>query len=584
MDTGASPSTHDLPLRRADFATLADALDYAAEGETGLNFYDARGRLQDSLPYGELRRQSRTLARRLLTMGVSRGDRIAAVAETDADFAVLFFACQYAGLVPVPLPVSISLGNHDAYVEQLRGLLESSRPVLAVAPPELLPFLEEAGRTLARVDTGSVKDLESLPEGDAELEPTGPDEVAYLQFTSGSTRFPRGVVITQAAVMSNLRGITGPGLDVRADDRSTSWLPFYHDMGLVGFLLGPVVSQRSADYLSSRDFAIRPVQWLKLISRNRGTIAFGPPIGYELCTRRLSPKNLESLDLSSWRVAGVGAEMIQRGPLDRFAESLEGAGFDRRAFLPCYGLAESSLAVSFADLEREPQVDRVDADALAIDGVAVPAGSDTRRVSEIVNCGTVLPDHEIVIRNDDGEPLEDRRVGRVTLRGPSVMSGYFSDDEATAEVLSEEGWLETGDLGYLTDEGLFITGRSKDLIIINGRNIWPQDLEHLAEEQPEVRVGECSAFAVSEPDGVEKAVLVVQCRLSDPGEREELVSRIQSAVRRHLGIHCLVDLVPPRTLPKTSSGKLSRSEARQGFLERAGWAEPEAVTEGADSV
>nr|NIP58539.1 fatty acyl-AMP ligase [Gemmatimonadota bacterium]NIR78923.1 fatty acyl-AMP ligase [Gemmatimonadota bacterium]NIT87560.1 fatty acyl-AMP ligase [Gemmatimonadota bacterium]NIU31426.1 fatty acyl-AMP ligase [Gemmatimonadota bacterium]NIV60400.1 fatty acyl-AMP ligase [Gemmatimonadota bacterium] len=463
MDTGASPSTHDLPLRRADFATLADALDYAAEGETGLNFYDARGRLQESLPYAELRRQARSLARRLRTMGVSRGDRIAAVAETDADFAVLFFACQYAGLVPVPLPVSISLGNHDAYVEQLRGLLESSRPVLAVAPPELLPFVEEAARTLSRVDTGSVKDLESLPEGDVEPGPTGPDEVAYLQFTSGSTRFPRGVVITQAAVMSNLRGITGPGLDVRPDDRSTSWLPFYHDMGLVGFLLGPVVSQRSADYLSSRDFAIRPVQWLKLISRNRGTIAFGPPIGYELCTRRLSSKDVEALDLSSWRVAGVGAEMIKRGPLDRFAESLEGAGFVRRAFLPCYGLAESSLAVSFADLGREPQVDRVDADALAVDGVAVPAEPETRRVSEIVNCGTVLPDHEIVIRDEGGEAVEERRVGRVTLRGPSVMSGYFSNDEATAEVLSEDGWLETGDLGYLTDKGLFITGRSKDL-------------------------------------------------------------------------------------------------------------------------
>ncbi|HSR40908.1 MAG TPA: AMP-binding protein, partial [Longimicrobiales bacterium] len=263
---------------------------------------------------------------------------------------------------------------------------------------------------------------------------------------------------------------------------------------------------------------------------------------------------------------------------------LEPAGFDDDAFLPCYGLAEASLAVTFADLGRGVTAETVDADALSDRGVAVPADGGSEKTSEIVNCGTPLPGHEVVIRDADGREVGDRRVGRVTVRGPSVMSGYFSDDEATAEVLSEEGWLETGDLGYLTDEGLFITGRSKDLIIINGRNIWPQDLEHLAEEQPEVRVGECSAFAVSEPDGVEKAVLVVQCRLSDPGEREELVSRIQSAVRRHLGIHCLVDLVPPRTLPKTSSGKLSRSEARQGFLERAGWAEPEAVTEGADSV
>jgi len=412
--------------------------------------------------------------------------------------------------------------------------------------------------------------------------PTGPDEVAYLQFTSGSTRFPRGVVITQSAVMSNLRGIVGPGLGVRSDDRCTSWLPFYHDMGLVGFLLGPLVSQRTVDYLSARDFAIRPVPWLKLISRDGGTIAFGPPIGYELCTRRLSPEDVEELDLECWRVAGVGAEMIQLEPLQRFAETLEPAGFDGRAFLPCYGLAESSLAVSFAELGRGVEAERVDADALAIRGEAVPVEEETRRVSEIVNCGSVLPGHEVVIRDEDGTPLGPRTVGRITLRGPSVMSRYFEDRDATEDVLSEDGWLDTGDLGYRTEDGLFITGRSKDLIIVNGRNIWPQDLEHLAERQPEVRVGESSAFGVTEPDGIEKAVLVVQCRLSEEEEREDLVSRIQSEVRRSLGIHCLVELVPPRTLPKTSSGKLSRSEARQGFLERAGWAEAEAVTEGAE--
>lgn len=582
MDNGASPSNHDLPLRLADFETLSGALDYAAKGETGLNFHDARGRLRAGFSYGEIRERARALARRLLGMGLSRGDRIAAVAETDPEFVTLFFACQYAGLVPVALPISISLGNHDAYADQLRGLLGGCRPSLAVAPPEFLPFLEEAARSRPGLDTGSVADLEKLPEADVDLVPTGPDEVAYLQFTSGSTRFPRGVVITQSAVMSNLRGIVGPGLDVRSDDRCTSWLPFYHDMGLVGFLLGPLVSQRTVDYLSARDFAIRPVQWLKLISRNEGTIAFGPPIGYELCTRRLSPEDVEELDLECWRVAGVGAEMIQLEPLQRFAETLEPAGFDGRAFLPCYGLAESSLAVSFAELGRGVEAERVDADALAIRGEAVPVEEEIRRVSEIVNCGSVLPGHEVVIRDEDGTPLGPRTVGRITLRGPSVMSRYFEDRDATEDVLSEDGWLDTGDLGYRTEDGLFITGRSKDLIIVNGRNIWPQDLEHLAERQPEVRVGESSAFGVTEPDGIEKAVLVVQCRLSEEEEREDLVSRIQSEVRRSLGIHCLVELVPPRTLPKTSSGKLSRSEARQGFLERAGWAEAEAVTEGAE--
>lgn len=577
MDTVANPSDHDLPLRLADFATLADALDYAAEGESGFSFYDASGELKEALPYRELRRRARALARRLLHRGLSRGDRIAAVAETGPEFAVLFFACQYAGLVPVALPISINFGNHEAYVEQLRGLLDASAPSLALAPPELLPFLEEAAGQLPGLDTGSVSDLEQEAEVDTELRPTGPDEVAYLQFTSGSTRFPRGVVITEAAVMSNLRGIVKQGLEVRAGDRCASWLPFYHDMGLVGFLLAPMVSQTPVDFLRPRDFAIRPVLWLKLLSRNRGTVAFSPPIGYELCTRRLRPDDLEELDLGCWRVAGVGAEMVRTEPLERFAETVAPVGFDPDAFLPCYGLAESSLAVTFPALGRGASTECVDADALSDRGVAVPADPDDSRTSEIVNCGEPLPGHELVIRDGAGEPLGDREVGRVTLRGPSVMRAYFRDPQATKEVLSEDGWLDTGDLGYLTDEGLFITGRRKDLIIVNGRNIWPQDLEYLAEQEPEVRIGDTSAFGVSEPDGVEKAVLVVQCRVSDPVERDDLVSRIQSSVYRSSGVHCLVDLVPPRTLPRTSSGKLSRSEARKGFLERVDWGELEAV-------
>lgn len=576
MNTLKSPSDHELPLCRGDFETLAEALDYAAGGETGFNFYDARGRLRETLPYRELRRRARSLARRLLAVGLSRGDRVAAIAETDPSFAVLFFACQYAGLVPVALPISIHLGNRDAYVKQLRGLLKAADPVLAVAPSELLPFLEEAAGEMPSVDTGTVSDLEARSEaGDVALEPTRPDEVAYLQFTSGSTRFPRGVVITEAAVMSNLKGIVGPGLDIQADDRCVSGLPFYHDMGLVGFLLAPMVTQLTVDYMRTRDFAIRPVQWLELISRNRATMAFGPPIAYQLCSRRLRDSDVEGLDLSSWRVAGVGAEMIRTRPLERFARSLEPAGFNPDAFLPCYGLAEASLAVTFAEVGGGLEAEKVDADALSDRGVAVPADEDTRSVSEVVNCGTALPGHEVVIRDAEGRELGLRRIGRVTVRGPSVMSGYYSDSESTEEALSEDGWLDTGDLGYRTDEGLFITGRRKDLIIVSGRNIWPQDLEHVAERQPEVRIRDASAFAVRDPEGEEKAVLVVQCRTSNADERRALVSRIQGEVYEELGIHCLVELVPPHTLPTTSSGKLSRVEARKGFLKRTGWAEAE---------
>lgn len=573
------PTEHDLPLRRADFPTLAEALDYAAGGSTGLNFFDSRGQLNEVLPYRELRERARAMARKLVGSGLKRGERIAVVAENGPDFAILFFACQYAGLVPVALPISLNLGSRAAYVEKLRELLRASRPVLSVAPSDLLPFLEDAASELPWIAVDSTGALEASPERDVELEPSAPHEPAYIQFTSGSTRFPRGVVVTESAVMSNLQGIVTRGLDVRPGDRSVSWLPFYHDMGLVGFLLGPVVSQLSVDYMRTRDFALRPVQWLKLISRNRGTIAFSPPIGYWLCPRRLREEDIQELDLSSWRIAGIGAEMIRLDLLERFARSLEPSGFRRRAFLPCYGLAESTLGVTFAEMDRGPGVECVDADALAETGTAVAAGPDTKRVSEIVNCGLPLPGQEVVIRDENGDPVGHRQIGRITARGPSIMQEYFQEPDATAEVLTEDGWLDTGDLGFLTDEGLFLTGRRKDLIIINGRNIWPQDLEHLAEQEPDVRVGDASAFSVPDPEGLERAVVVVQCRTSDPEDRKSLAASIQSAVYKSFGIQCFVDLVPPNTLPKTSSGKLSRAEAREGFLERVDWTSAGVVAE-----
>ena len=343
-------------------------------------------------------------------------------------------------------------------------------------------------------------------------------------------------------------------------------------MGLVGIVLGCVAMQRSVDYLASRDFAMRPRLWLKLMSRNRGTVSFSPPFGYALCARRLRPSDTDGLDLSAWRVAGVGAEMIHPAWLQQFADALAPAGFDARAFLPCYGMAECSLAVSFSTVGGGAVVDRVDAETLALHGRAEPATSTdpSVKVNAFMNCGVPLPGYEVEIRDPEGRQLPDRRCGRIHLRGPSVMSGYFGNPEATREVLSADGWLNTGDLGYSVNGALHLTGRAKDLLIINGRNIWPQDIEHLAEQQPEVRPTDTSAFSVTGDDGSEIAVLVVQCREIDPAKLASLSDRLQQAIYAEFGIHCLIELVPPHTLPHTSSGKLSRSTARKEFLERHG--------------
>lgn len=548
---------------------MVDALDYAATGATGANFFTGRGEQSARLPYHELRRQARVLARKLLGLGLRKGDRMGLVAETNPDFLVFFFACQYAGLVPVAFPATLTLGGHEAYVQQLARLVRSADVAVAMASSGYISFLLEAVDGYDIKFAGDPADFDKLAEGSNELPTIEANDIAYIQFTSGSTRFPRGVVIKQETLMNNLTGIIRHGIKLRADDRFFSWLPFYHDMGLIGLLLVPVASQRSVDYLDTREFAVRPRQWLNLMTITKATISFGPSFGYDLCARRLRPNEASKYDLSNWRMAGIGAEMIRPETLEEFARVLEPAGFKDSAFLACYGMAECSLAISFAPLSQGMETDCIDANHLSLHQQALPidpAHPDHARAKRFVKCGYLLPDFEIEIRDAAGNNLPNRHSGTIFLRGPSVMSGYFNDPESTRAVLSEDGWLNTGDLGYQVESNIVITGREKDLIIINGKNVWPQDLEFLAEQQPEVRVGGSLAFSVPNPSGGEICVLKIQCRQADPVKRSELISRLTGIIRNELGIDCYITLVSKRQLPRTSSGKLSRSKARLNFM------------------
>jgi fatty-acyl-CoA synthase len=568
----ATPAANNLPLRIADFSTLAEALDYAAQGKTGYNFYTGGVKLYARLPYAELREDALALARRLMDLGINRGSRVALVADTHPDFMRFFFACQYAGLIPVPLPASIHLGGRKAYVTQLERLLSICQAEIAMAPEDYLPYLTEAAQRLNLRFLGSPQDFHDLPVPNIRLRPSEPNDVAYLQYTSGSTRFPRGVMITQKAVLSNLFAILKYGIQVRPGDRAVSWLPYYHDMGLVGLVLSPMAAQLSVDYLSTRDFAMRPRLWLTLMSQNQGTLSFSPPFGYELAARRVRKEEVNKFDLSTWRIAGVGAEPIRTEPLERFADLLESSGFDSRSFVPSYGMAECSLAVSFAPLGQGAVVDQVNAAALAEDQNALPLhpvqSNGKVRSNAFTNCGAPLPGYEVEVRDAQGRVLPERHCGTLYVRGPSVMSGYFGDLKATREVLSPDGWLNTGDLSYRIGNSIVITGREKDLIIINGRNIWPQDLEYLAEQQSEVRTGDASAFSVPDSDGEELAVMMVQCRETDEKKRTDLRERLNRLIREEFGIDCLIELVPRNTLPRTTSGKLSRSGARKEYLKR----------------
>jgi len=558
-----TPNLCALPRRFSDFATFGEALDYAAQGVRGLNFHDARGRLVRVYPFSELREDAVAMARRLVAGGVKPGDRIALVAQTGPEFASLFCGAIYAGAWPVPLPLPTSFGGKDSYIDQLAVQLESS-------DPSMLLFLEEIDE-MARAAAGrqgceaaSFEEIAARPGADCDLPPQSPDDICYLQYSSGSTRFPHGVAVTHRALLNNLRG-HGIGMKLVDNDRCVSWLPWYHDMGLVGCLLSPIANQVSTDYLRTEDFARRPLAWLDLISRNEGTtLSYSPTFGYDICARRISSQSVvaERFDLSRWRLAGNGADMIRPDVMQSFVNAFAAAGFKANSFVPSYGLAEATLAVTLMPPGEGISVELVEEERLS----GSPRDlSRPARYRAIVNCGKPVLDMEVEIRGEDGKARGDHMIGKVWCKGPSVMHSYYRDPEATAACLVG-GWLDTGDMGYMANGYLFIVGRAKDMIIINGKNHWPQDIEWAVEQLPGFHQGDIAAFSVETESGEEVPAVLVHCRVSDPEERVRLHDQIREKVRSITGMNCVVELVPPRTLPRTSSGKLSRAKAKTLYL------------------
>lgn len=562
-----------LPRRYADFDTLLDALDYASKGKRGINFYSPRGELETSLTFAQVRERSFEIGKRLVHFGIAKNSTVALIAETNEDFVCYFLGCQYAGLLPVPLPLPTSFGGREGYTEQLHQQMKSCKASVALSAAYMLPLLDEATNGLNMKFVGSPDTFEAQASKSdikkVKLPDVSIDDLAYLQYSSGSTRFPHGVAVTHRSLMSNCYGIGKVGMDVRDNDRAISWLPFYHDMGLVGMLISPIACQVSVDYLATEAFARRPMQWLKLISKNKGTMCSGPTFGYEICARRANSTDLEGLDLSSWRMAGIGADMIRPPVLELFAETFKDYGFDKRAFMPSYGLAECTLAVSFGDNFSGYEVDLVSEDVLNGDVKSVKehkVNGNGANYREVVNCGKPLPEYDLEIRDDQDNALGEREIGRVCLKGPSVMVGYYMDEEATKQCLSEDGWLDTGDIGYMAKGSLYIIGRIKDLIIINGKNHWPHDIEWAVEKLPELRSGDSAAISIPGENDEEVPAILVQCRKRDEDEREELENKIKAEVQAVIGKTPIVILVPPRSLPRTSSGKLSRVKARSQYL------------------
>ena len=564
-DAALTPTPNDceLPRIRAQFATFNEAIDYAARSKKGLNFHDMRGELARVYPYAEMREDALAMARRLVAFGIGREDRVALIAETGADFAALFCACVYVGAWPVPLPLPTSFGGKESFIDQLAVQLQSSDPVILLYPAEIA---EMASAAAARqgCHAESWEDFATRAAPPCQLHQASPDDICYLQYSSGSTRFPTGVAVTHRALLHNLYGHAAT-MHLGENDRCVSWLPWYHDMGLVGCFLSLIANQVSGDYLKPDAFARRPLAWLDVITRNPGnTLSYSPTFGYDICARRISSQSnvAERFDLSRWRIAGNGADMIRPDVMQNFVNAFAPAGFKAASFTPSYGLAEAVLAVTVMPPGEGIRVELVEEERLS----GAPRDlSRPARYRAIVNCGKPLPDMEVQIRGEDGGPKGDHQIGKVWCRGPSVMHSYFRNEEATSDCLVDD-WLDTGDMGYTAKGYLFIVGRAKDMIIINGKNHWPQDIEWAVEQLPGFNHGDIAAFAIELENGEEAPAVLVHCKVSDPDERVKLRDQIADKVRSVTGMSCVVELVPPRTLPRTSSGKLSRAKAKKLYL------------------
>jgi len=409
---GGTPTLDTLPRRLADFATLGEALDYAAKGKRGLNFHDARGTLTLAYPFTQLRDDALVEARRFVALGIKPGDRVALVAETGPEFAACFFGAVYAGAWPVPLPLPTSFGGGDAYVDQLGVQLKSCDPALFLYPQELADFGRNAAAK-AGVDSRSWESLDGVESASGELPTAKGDDIAYLQYSSGSTRFPHGVAVTHHALLDNLHA-HGVGLKVQDADRVISWLPWYHDMGLVGCFLSPVAMQMTTDYLKTEDFARRPLAWLDMITRNPGnSVSYSPTFGYDICSRRMSSQTRaeDRFDLSRWRIAGNGADMIRPDVMQAFVDCFAQAGFKASAFCPSYGLAEATLAVSLMPPGEGIRLELVEENELS--GGAPDGENRPRRYRAVVNCGKPVEGMKIEVRGPGGELLPDRGIGKV---------------------------------------------------------------------------------------------------------------------------------------------------------------------------
>jgi 1-acyl-sn-glycerol-3-phosphate acyltransferase len=568
--TPAEPARRAIPRTAAppaDIGTLVDALGWLAKQDPDrihIELYES-GDVTSQISYGQLLDEAGRLASGLLARDVARGQRVALMLPTGRDFFVAFVGIWLAGAVPVPIYPPFRSSQLEEHLRRQALILENAGAVLLIGSADTA----RAARWLR----GRLIDLRAVATV-AELRGNGPppsiafrpSDMALLQYTSGSTGDPKGVVLTHANLLANVRAI-GEAAQIRSDDVVVSWLPLYHDMGLIGAWLGSLYHGCRLVVMPPTRFLAQPAAWLRAIHRHRGTLAAAPNFAYEICASKLADEDLTGLELDSWRLALNGSEPVSPATIEGFARRFAPHGFRALAMTPVYGLAECSVALAFTEAGRGPRLDRVERTPFESEGRAEPAGASSSTPLVFVSCGRPIARHEVRIVDDLGREQPDRRLGRVQFRGPSSTAGYFRNPEATRALIAGD-WLNTGDLGYVADGELYVTGRSKDVIIRAGRHLFPYEIEEAVGTLPGIRRGGVAVFSASDQTrGTEKLVIVAETRAADVERPEDLRSAIDARAAAFLGTAAEeVLLVPPRTVPKTSSGKTRRAACRDLYL------------------
>lgn len=544
---------------------------------------------QVALTFGELHAAAQRCAAELARRGVPAGGRVAMMLPTSRAFFVSYAGILLAGAIPVPIYPPFRADRIEEYATRQSAILNNAEVCL------LLTF--RRAEAVARLLKPRVRSLLAVADADKLIEAADKvpspapgalpahlsgnrvrkgNDIALLQYTSGSTGDPKGVVLTHANLLANMRAI-GEAVKLGAGDVGVSWLPLYHDMGLIGSWLTLLHYGVPVTVMSPLAFLTRPERWLWAFHKHRGTIAAAPNFAYELCVRKIADQDIEGLDLNSWRAALNGAEPVNPETLERFAARFARYGFRREAQLPVYGLAEATLAVTVPPLNRGPLVDHVERESFAAHGQAVPARTDDAPVISFVSSGRVLSGHQIRIVDENGQEIADRTEGYLWFRGPSATSGYYRNAAATETLFpmgragndGEFAWVNSGDRAYRADGDIYVTGRVKDIIIKGGRNLYPHEVEDLAARADGIRKGCIVAFGLKdEGSGTEKLVVVAEVRERDSGRQASIAAAITEQVSRGLGLPPdRVELLPPGSIPKTSSGKLRREETKQLFLQ-----------------